>query len=314
VRDHDALLVAHIRNEEDRIFQSLEEMIRVGREIGCKIHISHLKCLGKENWGRMPEVLRLLEGALDGGVDLSFDQYPYTASCTSLSVLLPGWAMEGGWKAFRQWIGQTEEANRVLVEMRKTIEKRGGPRSITLASVQRPENRELVGKTIEQISKERGIPGDQAVLEILTEEHLQAIAIYHAMSETDVELAMAHRLHTVGSDGILGAFPHPRAYGTFPRIIHHFSREKKLFSLEEAVRKMTSAPAKRLGLKNRGQVTPGSFADLLLFDPETFQDTATFENSKQFARGLDWVFVNGVPLIEDGKSKERLPGKILTRG
>jgi N-acyl-D-amino-acid deacylase len=313
VKDHDGLLVAHIRNEEDQIFQSLEEMIRVGRESGCKIHISHLKCLGKGNWGKMPEVLRVIEEALDGGVDISFDQYPYTASCTSLSVLLPGWAMEGGWKAFRQRIGQTEEVNRILVEMRKTIEKRGGSESITIASVQRPENRGLVGKSMEQISDERGIPSDQAILEVLTEEELQVIAIYHAMSEIDVELAMAHGLHTVGSDGILAEFPHPRAYGTFPRIIHHFSRERKLFSIEEAVRKMTSAPAKRLGLKNRGQVTRGYFADLLLFDPETFQDTATFENSKQLARGLDWAFVNGVPLLEDGKLKETLPGQILTK-
>jgi N-acyl-D-amino-acid deacylase len=314
VKDHDALLVAHIRNEEDQIIQSLEEMIRVGRESGCKIHISHLKCLGKKNWGKMPEVLRVLEGALDGGVDISFDQYPYTASCTSLSVLLPDWAMEGGWKAFQHRIGQTEELNRILVEVRKTIEKRGGPGSITLSSVQRSENRGLVGKTMEQISNERGVPSDQAVLEILTEEHLQAIAIYHTMSDIDVELAMAHGLHTVGSDGILGDFPHPRAYGTFPRIIRHFSRGRKLFSLEEAVRKMTSVPAKRLGLKNRGQVTPGYFADLLLFDPETFQDTATFENSKQFAQGLDWAFVNGIPLLEEGKLQERFPGQILNMG
>jgi N-acyl-D-amino-acid deacylase len=311
VKDHDALLVAHIRNEEGRIFQALEEMIRVGRESGCKIHISHLKCLGKKNWGKMPRVLEMLEGALESGVDISFDQYPYTASCTSLSVLLPGWAMEGGWKAFQQRIGQTEEVNRILVEIRKTIEKRGGPGSIILASVQRSKNRGLVGKTMEQISNERGIPSDQAVLEILTEEELQVIAIYHVLSEIDVELAMAHGLHTVGSDGILGEFPHPRAYGTFPRIIRHFSRGRNLFSIEEAVRKMTSAPAKRLGLKNRGQVTPGYFADLLLFDPETFQDTATFENSKQFARGLDWAFVNGIPVLEEGKLQETFPGQIL---
>jgi N-acyl-D-amino-acid deacylase len=311
VKEHDALLVAHIRNEEDQIFQALEEMIRVGRESGSKIHISHLKCLGKKNWGKMTRVLEMLERALERGVDISFDQYPYTASCTSLSVLLPDWALEGGWKSFQQRIGQTDEVNRILVEMRKTIEKRGGPGSITIASVKRSENRGLIGKTIEQISNERGIPSDRVGLEILTEEQLQVIAIYHAMSEIDVEQAMVHGLHTVGSDGILGEFPHPRAYGTFPRILRHFSRERNLFPIEEAIRKMTSAPAKRLGLKNRGQVTPGYFADLLLFDPETFQDTATFENSKQFAQGLDRVFVNGIPLLADGKLQETLSGQIL---
>lgn len=261
----------------------------------------------------MPGVLEMLEGALDNGVDISFDQYPYTASCTSLSVLLPGWALEGGWNAFQQRIAQPGEVNRILAEMRKSIEKRGGPRSITIASVKRSQNRGLVGKTMEQISSERRIPSDQAVLEILIEEELQVIAIYHAMSESDVELAMTHSLHTVGSDGILGEFPHPRTYGTFPRVIHHYSQERQLFGLEEAVRKMTSAPAKRLGLKNRGQVTPGYFADMLLFDPETFQDASTFENPRQFARGLDWAFVNGISLLEEEKLQEKLPGQIVTR-
>jgi N-acyl-D-amino-acid deacylase len=255
-----------------------------------------------------------VEQAFDDGVDISFDQYPYTASCTSLSVLLPGWALEGGWRGFRERAHQSGEADRILAEIRETIERRGGPNSITIASVRRSESRGLVGKTIEQVSIARRVPCHQAVLELLVGEELQVIAIYHAMSEIDVELAMTHGLHTVGSDGILGDFPHPRAFGTFPRVIHHYSRERQLFSLEKAVQKMTSGPARRLGLGDRGQLAPGHFADLLLFDPETFRDTSTFENPRQFARGLDWVFVNGVPLIEDGKLQERLPGKVITRG
>jgi N-acyl-D-amino-acid deacylase len=202
---------------------------------------------------------------------------------------------------------------KILLEMRKAIENRGGAGSITISSVQSSRNKGLIGKTVERISNERGTSSDRAVLEILSEEELQVIAIYHALSEKDVEQAMTHFLHTVGSDGILGDFPHPRAYGTFPRVIHHYSRERRLFTLEEAVRKMTSAPAKRLGLNSRGQIAPGYHADLILFPLENFRDTATFESPRQFASGLDWVFVNGIPIVEEGQLQERFPGQILRR-
>ena len=313
VKDHHGLLVAHIRNEEDQIFQALEEMITVGRESGCKIHISHLKCMGKSNWGKMPKVLEALERALREGIDLSFDQYPYPASCTSLSILLPGWAMKGGWKGYQQQLRQPEAMDRILSEVRKSIENRGGAASITVVSVQSSKNKGLVGKTVEQISNERGMPCDRAVLEILAEEELQIIAIYHALSEKDVEQAMNHFLHMVGSDGILGEFPHPRVYGTFPRVIHHYSQERQLLTLEEAVRKMTSAPAKRLSLEGRGQIAPCYYADLVLFSLEHFRDNATFENPTQPASGLDWVFVNGIPVVEEGQPEDRSPGQILRR-
>ncbi len=133
------------------------------------------------------------------------------------------------------------------------------------------------------------------------------------MSEGDVECAMKHALHTVGSDGILGVFPHPRAYGTFPRVIHHFCCQRKLFPLEEAIRRMTTAPARRLGFEKRGQIASGFYADLLLFDPERFRDLATYENPKQLASGLDWVFVNGKPVLSDGKVQEATAGKVLRR-
>ena len=143
--------MAHIRNEQDQILQGLEEMIRVGRETGCRVHISHLKCQGKKNWGRMTKVLEVLEEALHQGVDLSFDQYPYTATSTSLSILLPGWALEGGWKGFRQCLDRPEAHHKILMELGKAIEQRGGPPSITIASVQSSKNRKSVGKTLEQI-------------------------------------------------------------------------------------------------------------------------------------------------------------------
>jgi N-acyl-D-amino-acid deacylase len=313
VRDHDAILVVHMRDEQDRILEALEEMITVGRESGCRIHLSHLKCLGKKNWGRMTQVLGLLEQAHKEGLALSFDQYPYTASCTSLSLLLPGWALEGGWKGFRQRVEQPETLGKILLEMGLTIGNRGGPASIIIASVHHPKNQRFVGKTLERISEEKKVGSERAALEMLIEEQLQIIAIYHSLSERDVEQAMTHFLQTVGSDGILGEFPHPRVYGTFPRVIHHFSRERELFSLEEAIRKMTSAPASRLNLKDRGLITRSYYADILLFSPEKFRDTATFDDPRRFATGLDWAFVNGVPVVEEGKLQERFPGCVIRR-
>lgn len=261
----------------------------------------------------MPKVLEKLECALEQGIDLAFDQYPYEASCTSLSILLPGWAMEGGWKELHQRLGDSEIRKGIRAALRKSIEGRGGPASITIASVQSQKNQGLAGKTLEQISGDKGIPGEQAALDILIEEKLQVVAIYHSMSKKDVECAMTHFLQTVGSDGILGKFPHPRTYGTFPRVISHFCRERKLLPLEEAIRKMTSAPSKRLNLENRGRIESGVYADLIIFSPENFRDNASFENPRQFASGLDWVFVNGKPLVKEEKLLDTYPGHVIKR-
>ena len=313
VREKDGILIAHIRNEQDSLFEALSELISVGRQSGCRIQVSHLKCMGKKQWGRMAEVLGLLERAAREGVDVSFDQYPYDASCTSLSILLPGWAMEGGWEAFRPRLQDPEARKSILSALAKSIENRGGGAFITIASVSRSENRGWVGKNLAGIARLEGLPDEEMALRILDAEASQAVAIYHAIEEEDVERAMAHPFHTVGSDGILGAFPHPRAYGTFPRMIHHFCGEKRLFPLEEAVRRMTSAPAGRLRLKDRGRIGPGAFADLLLFDPARFRDHATYQNPTAPSTGLDWVFVNGQALVEDGKLLEVRPGRVLRR-
>ena len=313
VKDHDAIIVVHMRNEQEKLFEALEEMITVGRESGCKIHISHLKSLGKTQWGKMDQVLGMFDRAIEQGVNISFDQYPYDAGCTSLSVLLPGWAVAGGWDEFDRRLKDAETRQKILSALRSSIESRGGPAAITLVSLETPENQALAGKNLEEISSGKGLSPEDTALEILEKERTKAVAIYHSISEGDVECAMRHILHTVGSDGILGAFPHPRAYGTFPRIIHHFCRRRKLFSLEEAIRRMTAAPAKRLGLEKRGQIVSGFYADLLLFDPERFKDLATYENPKQLASGLDWMLVNGEPVLSEGRIQETGVGKVLRR-
>ena len=261
----------------------------------------------------MPKVLEKLERAREGGIDISFDQYPYTASCTSLSILLPGWAVEGGWKGFQDRLNDSQTREGILASLRESMEGRGGASSVVIASVESEENQRLVSRSLEDVSRDRGMSPEEAALQLLVEEKMRVVAIYHAMWEEDVECAMRHSLQTVGSDGILVEFPNPRTYGTFPRLISHFCRERSLLSLEEAIRRMTSAPAERLHLENRGRIEPGICADVILFDLGDFRDNASYENPKQFARGLHWVFVNGKPVLREGEVQDIRPGQLIKK-
>ena len=311
VKKYDGILVAHIRNEQAQIIDALNEMIEISKKSGCRIHISHLKCLGKKNWGKMPQILALMNNALDQEIDITFDQYPYNASNTSLSLLLPGWAVEGGYQGFKKLSSNLENREKILAAMKESIESRGGSDSIKIASVMNDKNHDATGKSINNLAESRGMVVEEAVLALLTEEKLQVMAIYHAISNSDIECAMAHHLHTVGSDGVLGEHSHPRAFGTFPRIINHYSREKNLFPLEVAIKRMTSQSAKILKLAKRGQIKKGYYADLIIFEKGKFIDNATFENPNQFATGLDWVFINGTPVIREGEVQDSYPGSIL---
>jgi len=311
VKKYNGILVAHIRNEQDQVIDALDEMITISEKSGCRIHISHLKCLGKKNWDKMPQVLELIDKAFDQKIDVTFDQYPYNASNTSLSLLLPSWAMEGGYQGFKRFSGDLENRKKILTAIKDSIESRGDSHSIKIASVRNDKNRGLTGKSIDSLSESWGMPVEEAVLTLLTEEKLQVMAIYHAISNSDIECAMTHHLHTVGSDGVLGEHPHPRVFGTFARIVAHYSGEKKLFPLEVAIRKMTAKPAEILRLEKRGQIKKGYYADLIIFEQDKFVDNATFDSPKQFASGLDWVFINGKPSIRDGCIENSFAGSVL---
>lgn len=311
VRRHDGVIVSHIRDEQDGILDALDEMIAIGRRSGARIHISHLKCLGRNNWGRMPRVLERMDRASADGVEISFDQYPYDASCTSLSLLLPGWVVEGGWDRFRRRVEDDPTRRKVLAAVETAMEGRGGAGAIRIASARCAEAERFAGRTLAEAAEVWALPPAEAAFRIIHASRLGAVAIYHAMSIEDVQCAMCHPLHTAGSDGILGAFPHPRAYGSFARIIRHFQQERGLFSLETAIRDMTAKPAQILGLAGRGVIAPGCFADLVVFDPARFTDHATYDDPTATATGLDWAFVNGEPVVEDGRMKDRFPGRVL---
>lgn len=314
VRQYDGIIVSHMRNEQEGIMDALDEMIGIGEKSGARIHISHLKCLGKNNWGKMPLVLERLEQAEKKGVAISFDQYPYDASSTTLSLLLPPWALEGGWSGFSEHLEDFKSRQKILQGIKQSMTGRGGPDSIKIATAQDPGCDEIVGKSLAEAAEIWEVSPEEAAYKILCASKLGAMAIYHAMSTADVECAMTHHLHTVGSDGVLGAFPHPRAYGTFPRVLGHFRKDRSLFSLESGIRDMTSKPAQVMRLAKRGLIEPGYFADILIFDPDLFTDNATYDQPANLASGLDWVFINGEPVVEQGRIESRFPGQVLRPG
>ncbi len=276
------LYASHIRDEGSRLLDAVGEAIDVGRRAGLPVQISHFKAAGRDNWGRTKDSLRLTEQARAKGVDVTFDAYPYTAASTLL------WAVAHGM--------QTEDADTVMVAMVR-------------------ERREYEGKTIAQIAEMLNLPVADALSRLLQEER-GAVAIIFGMDEGDVRRVLKHELCMIGSDGLPseGGKPHPRLYGTFPRVLARYVREEGLLTLEEAVHKMTGLPARRFGLERRGELKEGWCADIVVFDPQAVADTATYEEPRQHPRGIEYVVVNGQVVAEKGKQTKARPGWVLRRG
>lgn len=312
VREYGGIFVAHMRNEGDRIIEALEEMFTIGRGARTPIHISHLKTSGERNWGRMVEILEMIESARGEGIDITFDQYPYIAGSTFLSSLLPGWAHEGGPSKMLERIRDTASRRKILEEMERPRGERWD--GIIISSVKTEENRRLIGKRIDEAASEMGLSPQELVLKLIEEEENAVSMILFSMSETDVETAMRSRLGMVCTDGLVLGRPHPRAYGSFPRVLGRYVRDKGVLGLEEAVRKMTSLPAQRFGLMDRGLLRPGLAADITIFDPRYIRDKATFEDPRRFPDGIEYVIVNGEITVEEGSYRGTRAGKVLRRG
>jgi N-acyl-D-amino-acid deacylase len=298
----------------------VRETILIGEEGRLATQVTHHKVIGRAAWGRSVETLRLLEEARRRGVDATIDAYPYTASSTSLAAaLFPAWALEGGRDAVRERLASPATRARVREAVAdKVRNERGGgdPANIRIAACAFDSS--LEGKSLAVILSERGLAptvDGAADLAIEIVEKGGASGVFHAISEEDVERILASPLTMVASDGEIPVFgkgaPHPRSYGTFARVLGVYVRAKKLLTLEEAVRKMTSLPAARLGLGDRGLVRPGMKADLVVFDPETIRDRATYERPHQYAEGVRLVIVNGRIVLEDDRSTGARPGRVL---
>ncbi|HVX67878.1 MAG TPA: D-aminoacylase [Bryobacteraceae bacterium] len=308
------IYISHLRDEAAGVLRSVEETIRIGAEARLPVQVTHHKIIGAPNWGRSRETLALIAQARARGVDVSVDAYPYTASSTSLAAaLVPQWALAGGEQAVRARLNDPAARERILSAISGRIRnERGGgdPARIVLAHC--GFDPRLDGRTLASVAA----GGDAAAAALDLVRRGDCSAIFHAIAEEDVERILAAPFTMIASDGEIpaaGGVPHPRSYGTFARILGVYVREKHLLTLEEAVWKMTSLPAARLGLRDRGRLVRGAKADVVVFDPAAVADRATFARPRRFAAGFDDVLVNGRPVILGGVLTGERPGRVLTR-
>jgi len=315
VSKYGGLYFTHIRNEGDRLLEALEEAIRIGFEADLPVQISHFKAMGQKNWGKVKEAAGLVEEARKRGVDITADQYPYIASSTGLGSSLPSAVWAGGREKALARFTDPEGRKEVL----EALKKRENWGNLVIASLSDPDDQRFIGKSIKEVGEIQGISPEEACLGLLARNRGVVQIVNFAMSEEDVRTVMSYPWVMAGSDAralnvkTAKGQPHPRSYGTFARILGKYVREIGLLRLEEAVRKMTSLPAMRLGLQDRGILREGMRADLVLFDAETIIDKATFEKPHQYAEGVLWVLVNGVPVVEEKCHTGKRPGMVLRR-
>jgi dihydroorotase/N-acyl-D-amino-acid deacylase len=322
------IYASHIRDEGNGIIGALDEAFRIGREAKIPVEIWHLKAAGKSNWGRMAEIVAHIEAARKSGVDVAADTYAYTAAFNSFSAIIPPWAHDGGDKKLIERLKDPVQRARIRKEMEtpggdwnNEWQQVTGPEAFIVGAVQNPKLLPLQGKTIAEIAKLWNKDAIDTVFDLLIEDEAFTQVAFFLMSEPDVALALQQPWVSVcndsqgtATDGLLGKeHPHPRAYGAFPHILRKYVREEKKLTLEEAIRKFTALPAARMRFADRGVLKAGMWADVVVFDPETIRDVATFENPNQLSEGMQFVLVNGVPVIEGGKMTNALPGRVVRR-
>jgi N-acyl-D-amino-acid deacylase len=322
--DYGALYTSHIRNEGDTLVEAVDEAIRIAEENNIPLEISHHKAAGMNNYGKVNGTLKIMAQARQRGVEVNCDVYPYTAGSTTVTSALPNWVLEGGIGSMLKRLSNPETRKAIETEisedqMSSTNRIRSADwRGIHIADC--PRHHEYEGKSLEQIFMEKGTLDSpyQAFFDWLLETEADATMIMFSMDEDDVRTVMANPLSSIISDAWVtspdaGGKPHPRAYGTFPRVLGRYVREEKLMPLEHAVRKMTSMPASKIGLERRGIIREGFYADLVVFNPDTIIDRATFAEPHQYAEGIHYVLVNGQLVVDKGKPTGLRPGRILRR-
>jgi dihydroorotase/N-acyl-D-amino-acid deacylase len=314
------IYISHMRNEAAGVLDSVKETIAIGEQGGLPTQVTHHKVVGRKYWGQSVQTLRLIDEARARGVDATIDQYPYTASATSIgAALLPAWAQEGGRESTLKRLADPAARAKIKAESAAIIrDERGGgdPKNVVASSCE--FDPALAGKNLGDITAGRGLPvtienAAETALWIVEQGGCQGI--FHAINEEDLQRILVHPATMVGSDGEIPTFgrnhPHPRSYGTFARVLGVYVREKKLLPLETAVQKMSAFPAQRLGLADRGVIRQGLKADIAIFDPATVRDTATFEKPHSYAEGVSYVLVNGQVVFENGTMTDARPGRVL---
>lgn len=317
VAEFGGVFVIHQRSEADDILSSMEEVINIGRESGVKVHFSHFKVCGKNNWDKIDQVIQLLERAQSEGVQVSFDQYPYVAGSTMLGVILPPWVHDGGTNKLLERLKDPALRQKMIYDIEHGIPgwdnfvDFAGLDQIFITSVKTSKNQDTVGKNLIEIGEMRGKDPYQATFDLLLEEENAVGMVDFYGQEDHVIKFMKRPEQNVCTDGLLGGKPHPRVFGSFPRVLGKYVREEKALTLEEAIRKMTGKPAAVFGLADRGMLKEGNWADIVIFNPDTIIDNGTYLDSVQYPTGIEYVLVNGSIVIEAGSHVKNIAGTVL---
>jgi len=324
VAKYKGLYISHIRSEADQFLEALDEAIEIGRKAGTPVEIYHLKAAGKRNWGKEAAAIRKIEDARAAGQDVSACMYPYPAGATGLTSVLPPWTAQDG-KLLDNLADPAirERIKREIAQEKSDWENLGqlaGPEGILITTLKQPQNQPYIGKRLNEIAAMKNEDWRDAAMDLILSERTRVDATYFLMSEDNIKLQLRQPWIKFGIDGrgvdpeqMQGQLVHPRAYGTFPRVLGLYVREEKVLPLEDAIRKMTSAATRRLGIRDRGILQEGFFADIAVFNPDTVIDRSTFENPNQLSTGVEYVFVNGVAVVKAGKVTGERPG-IALRG
>jgi N-acyl-D-amino-acid deacylase len=305
-----------MRDEGDHIDMGIDEALRIGREANIPVNIWHLKIGGRANWGRKPAIIDRIRNARVEGLDVAANVYPYIASGTGLSTIAPNWSMDGGYAALRGRLTDPEQRTKILEDIRQNVARRG-EKGIFIPRIANPAQAQYQKKWIEQIAAEMNVEPAEAILRLFEQNERSPGVMYFGMNEDDVQHALRQPFVSVGGDSSspsdaqrrANAGTHPRAYGSFPRVLGHYVRDVKLFTLEEAVRKITSQAALRATIHDRGILRAGMKADIAIFDPATINDPSVYEDPHHFAKGVSHVIVNGVPVLRDSVMTGARPGR-----
>jgi N-acyl-D-amino-acid deacylase len=318
--------ISHLRSEGDRFLEALDELLLIAREANVPAHVYHLKAAGEKNWPKMQQAIDKIEAARKSGLQITADMYSYTAGATGLDAAMPTWVQEGGIDAWVERLKKPDIRARVLKEMRdpnaqfeSLLQAAGSAERVLLIGFKTEKLKPLTGKTLAEVARMRGVSPEEAAIDLVIEDHTRVGTAYFLMSEENVKLGLSQPWVNIDSDAeapapegpFLLSNPHPRAYGTFARFLGHYVRDQKVATLPDAIRRLTSLPATTFKLKDRGCLRQNCFADIVVFDPATIGDRATFEKPHQYAVGVQHVFVNGVQVLRDGEHTGAKPGQVV---
>jgi N-acyl-D-amino-acid deacylase len=315
VAEYDGMYISHIRNEEDYLLSAIDEFINIARKADVRSEIYHFKASGTENWHLLDTAISRIENARKEGLDISADMYTYHASSTGLNIGLPEWAKTGGHESTMQFIANPETRTRMIEENKFHV----GADKILLVGFKNENLRKLTGKTLAEVAEDRNVSPSEAVVDLIYEDDSRIQVVYFSMSEENIRKKLGLTWMSICSDAgsytnegvFIKQSTHPRAYGSFARLLGKYVREERIIPLEEAIRKMTHLPARNLNIKKRGLLKEGYYADVVVFDPEAISDHATFNKPHQYATGVIHVWVNGEQVLDNGQHTGKFPGRVV---